>query len=220
LLKEEINHIKGNLQQKDIISLVQNTTIPDSFKKAHPFSLKEINISSTRPSDPKSISAINKFKYQKWFIFITLAIENFKTTLTAMIDSGADHSVIKDGISPTKYYEPTKENLITANGSPLKVMGKLTKTSICNGKICFKHQFIVVDNLNTNVILGIPFLTQIYPFWVNSDGINTKIMGQRILFKFTTPVRYRELNNLQTNSIYQKIDLIQKKTKQNPISQR
>ena len=121
-----------------------------------------------------------------------------------MVDSGADHSVIRDGIIPTKYYEPTNEKLVTANNSPLRVMGKITKLSICNEKICFKHQFIIVDDLNTDVILGIPFLTQIYPFWVDSNGLGTKIMGQRFLFKFITPIKYKELNTLQNNSIQRK----------------
>jgi len=128
-----------------------------------------------------------------------------------MIDSGADHSVIRDGIFPTKYYEPTKEKLITANDSPLKVMGKLTKISICNEKFCFKQQFIVIDNLNTDIILGIPFLTQIYPFWVTSKVLGTRVMGQEIIFKFITPIQYKELNTLQTNSIYHSINLIHRK---------
>jgi len=180
-LKQEIKHIKGNLQQEDIISLIQNQT--DKGEKftttsdSPPFSLNKINISTIQPPNPKLISTIEKFNYQKWFIFITLIIDNSKVTFTAMIDSGADHSVIRDGIFPTKYYEPTKENLIAANNSPLKVMGKITKILICNKKICFKHQFIVVDNLNTDIILGIPFLTQIYPFWIDSKGLSTKIIG-------------------------------------------
>ena len=128
-----------------------------------------------------------------------------------MVDSGADHSVIRDGIFSTKYYEPTNEKLVTANDSPLRVKGKLTKTSICNDKICFKHQFIIVDDLNSDVILGISFLTQIYPFWVDSKGLGTKIMGQKILFKFITPIQYKELNTLQTNSIYHSVNLIQTK---------
>ena len=136
-----------------------------------PFSLNEITISTTEPSNSKFISVIKGFNYQKWFILITLAVNNSKVTFTAMIDSGADHSVIKDGIFPTKYYEPTNEKLVTANNSPLKVMGKLTRITICNEKIYFKHQFIIVDNLNTDVILGIPFLTQIYPFWTDPNGL-------------------------------------------------
>jgi len=88
-------------------------------------------------------------------------------------------------------------------------MGKITKLSICNEKICFKHQLIIVNDLNTDVILGIPFLTQIYPFWIDSNGLGTNIMGQKILFKFIIPVKYEELSTRQTNSIYQSINLIQ-----------
>ena len=36
-------------------------------------------------------------------------------------------------------------------------------------------------------------------------------MGQKILFKFITPIQYKELNTLQTNSIYHSINLIQRK---------
>ena len=90
-------------------------------------------------------------------------------------------------------------------------MGKLTKISICNEKIYFKHQFIVVNDLNTDIILGIPFLTQIYPFWIDSNGLGTKIMGQSILFNFIIPVRCKEVKTLQTNSIYHNINLIQRK---------
>ena len=36
-------------------------------------------------------------------------------------------------------------------------------------------------------------------------------MGKKILFKFITPIKYRELNTLQTNSIHQSINLIQRK---------
>jgi len=220
-LKEEIQHIKEDLQHvktKNLANETQMCIIQHNINKGKeiaieepPFSLNEITISTTEPSNSKFISVIKGFNYQKWFILITLAVNNSKVTFTAMIDSGADHSVIKDGIFPTKYYEPTNEKLVTANNSPLKVMGKLTRITICNEKIYFKHQFIIVDNLNTDVILGIPFLTQIYPFWTDPNGLGTNIIGQKILFKFITPTQYKELSTLQTNSIYQSINLIQTK---------
>ena len=223
-LKEEIKIIKQNLAQMETKNLAYDTqiciiqaqlnkgkeiaTISNPLEENPPFPLDEITISTNEPYDSNFISTIKGFSYQKWFVFITLRIYNSKSNFTAMIDSGADHSVIRDGIFPTKYYEPTSEKLVTANDSPLKVKGKLTKTSICNNKVCFKHQFIIVDDLNTDVILGIPFLTQIYPFWVDSTGLGTKIMGEKILFKFITPIKYKELNTLQTNSIYQSINKI------------
>lgn len=74
---------------------------------------------------------------------------------------------------------------------PLHVKGKLNNASICNGSFCFKHQFIIVEDLNIDVILGTPFLTQIYPFWVNESGVGTKIMGTSVIFKFLSPVRHK-----------------------------
>ncbi|KAI5663559.1 hypothetical protein M9H77_22882 [Catharanthus roseus] len=99
----------------------------------------------TNPQDSKFISIIDKITFQKWNIYVTISIGNFKATFTAMVDSGADQSCIKDGLIPTKYYVPTNKSLVTANGMPLQVKGKLVKTAICNDHYCFKHQFIVVN---------------------------------------------------------------------------
>ncbi|KAI5670963.1 hypothetical protein M9H77_11327 [Catharanthus roseus] len=98
----------------------------------------------TNPQDSKFISIIDKITFQKWNIYVTISIGTFNATFTAMLDSGADQSCIKDGLIPTKYYVATNESLVTANGMPLQVKGKLVKTAICNDHYCFKHQFIVV----------------------------------------------------------------------------
>ena len=104
----------------------------------------------------------------------------------ALIDSGVDQNWIKRGIIPTKYYERTKEHLASANGEPLSIKCKLNKGYIQNNDYCFKNIFLIVDNITNDVILGTPFLTQIYPFYVNEFGVHTTIMGKRISFNFLT----------------------------------
>ncbi|KAI5671803.1 hypothetical protein M9H77_12167 [Catharanthus roseus] len=75
----------------------------------------------TNPHDSKFISIIEKITFQKWNIYVTISIGNFKATFTAMLDSGVDQSCIKDGLIPTKFYVATNESLVTANGMPLQV---------------------------------------------------------------------------------------------------
>jgi len=62
--------------------------------------------------------------------------------------------------------------------------------------------------MTSDLILGTPFLTQIYPFYVNEVGSHTKIMGKTILFRFLTAAKQREIANLQSTSIYKQINSI------------
>jgi len=62
--------------------------------------------------------------------------------------------------------------------------------------------------MTSDLILGTPFLTQIYPFYVNEIGLHTKIIGKTISFKFLTAAKQREIANLQSSSIYKQINSI------------
>jgi len=62
--------------------------------------------------------------------------------------------------------------------------------------------------MTSDLILGTPFLTQIYPFYVNEIGLHTKIMGKTISFRFLTSAKQREIANLQSSSIYKQINSI------------
>jgi len=114
---------------------------------------------------------------------------------------------------PTKYCEKTNEGLSSANGTPLTISYKLNKGYIKNNNYCFKNTFLIVDNITSDLILGTPFLTQIYPFYVNESGLHTKIIGKTISFNFLTAAKQKEIANLQASSIYKQINTIQIKTK-------
>ena len=161
------------------------------------------------------LQTILKVTFQKWYSFVKLVVNDFSINAVALIDSGADQSCIKGGIVPTKYCERTKEQLVSANDEPLSIHYKLNKGYIQNNDYCFKNIFLIVDNITNDVILGTPFLTQIYPFTTNEMGIHTSIMGKPITFKFLTSAHQKEILELQTSSIFKQINILQ--TKQNQI---
>jgi len=47
--------------------------------------------------------------------------------------------------------------------------------------------------MTSDLILGTPFLTQIYPFYVNGIGLHTKIMGKTISFNFLMLAKQKEI---------------------------
>ena len=102
-------------------------------------------------------------------------VEDFSTNIVALIDSGADVNCIKREIVPTKYCEKSNEGLASVNGTALTINYKLNKGYIKANDYCFKNTFLIVDNMTSDLILGTPFLTQIYPFYVNEIGLHTKI---------------------------------------------
>ena len=63
------------------------------------------------------------------------------------------------------------------------------------------------------MILGTPFITQIYPFTVNDKGITTSILGQNVTFEFVNPPLIKDINNLKDLSI-SNINLINYKKRQ------
>jgi len=115
---------------------------------------------------------------------------------------------IKRGIIPTKYCEKTNEGLSSANGTPLTISYKLNKGYIKNDGYCFKNTFLIVDNMTNDPILGTPFLTQIYPFYVNETGVHVKLMGKTISFNFLSTAKQKEISQFQSSSIYKQINTI------------
>ena len=59
----------------------------------------------------------------------------------------------------SKFQSNPFKNLKTANGSGLKIIGKVEIPIEIDNKIV-KHPFFVIDNLNENCILGIDFITK------------------------------------------------------------
>ena len=106
---------------------------------------------------------LQQVTYQKWYIKITLVI-NEEYTITnaiALVDNGADLNCIQEGIVSTKYFEKTMQSLTSASGSQMTIQYKLSDVYICNQGVCIPSTFLLVRNLQQQVILGTPFFKSI-----------------------------------------------------------
>ena len=68
---------------------------------------------------------------------------------------------------------------------------------------------MLVKNISHQIVIGTPFLTQLYPFQVDSQGLRTKYNNQEILFEFIKGIEVKEINQVQDF-----ISLLQQKQKQ------
>ena len=61
------------------------------------------------------------------------------------------------------------------------------------------------------LILGTPFITLLYSFQVNDEGVKTTILGNNIFFPFIYPLTEKEIHQVQSDLINKRINLIQRK---------
>ncbi|KAL6332997.1 hypothetical protein AAG906_020015 [Vitis piasezkii] len=101
----------------------------------------------------------------------------------------AAENCLQEGLVPIPLCEETSQSLFGANGKRLAIKYKLTNVHIRNHDICIKQTFILVKDLKEKALLGIPFLSSIYPLWVDNQGIRTKLFDKEILFEFANPSR-------------------------------
>jgi len=109
---------------------------------------------------------------------------------------------------PIEYCVPLSLNL-RANGSSLDVLYKIKRGYIRNQNYYFKNIFTVVKNITNDIILGILFLTQICLFYIDKNGVHTKVLDQVITFAFISSTKQQELSRLQKSSIFTQINAIQ-----------
>ena len=121
-----------------------------------------------------------------------------------MIDSGAALNCLQEGLVPTQLYEKTRQTLFGANGKKLTIKYKLSDAHICNQGICIKQTFILVKDLKEKTLLRVPFLSSIFPMWVDDQGIRTKLLDKEILFEFANPPGERRINTLKDRVIMAK----------------
>ena len=147
---------------------------------------------------------------QRWYTKITLKINpDFQSTFIALIDSIPDLNCIQEGLIPTVYFVKTSQRLSTASNVPLKVQYKIPQGHIYKDGICIKTSFLLVKNISHQIVLGTPFITQLYPFHIDSQGVQTTYKSQQILFEFFKGIEIKEINQLQDH-----INLLQQKQQQ------
>ncbi|RVW83333.1 hypothetical protein CK203_038862 [Vitis vinifera] len=82
----------------------------------------------------------------------------------------AAENCLQEGLVPIPLCEETSQSLFGANGKRLAIKYKLTDVHIRNHDICIKQTFILVKDLKEKALLGIPFLSSIYPLWVDNQA--------------------------------------------------
>ena len=111
---------------------------------------------------------------------------------------------LQEGLIPTQFYEKTKQDLFGANGQDLNINYKLSDAHICNQGVCIKQTFILVKDLKEKALIRIPFLSSIFPIWIDKQGIRTKLFGRNILFGFANPPSEININTLNDQVIVAK----------------
>uniref|UniRef100_A0A7N0V222 CCHC-type domain-containing protein n=1 Tax=Kalanchoe fedtschenkoi TaxID=63787 RepID=A0A7N0V222_KALFE len=192
-LKIEINNLKDEIK---IVSKLEDKTPTDL-------------INPNEPLEEGFLSVINMITAFKFHIKIKLLINNsFIIELITLIDSGADVSVIQEGLIPTKYFEKTTHSLRHAGGEKLQIDFKIPKAYICNNKVCIPESFLLVKNITNQVILGTPFLKQIFPIThIDDKYFEGTFQNQKVQFQFITEPQTKVLNEIK-DIIFQKYNQI------------
>ena len=151
------------------------------------------------------MNTVNRVIFQMWEVSLTIVVKNkFVFYIVVLIDLGAALNCLQEGLVPIRFYEKTKQTLFGANGKKLAIKYKLSNAHVCNQGICIKQTFILVKDLKKKALLGVPFLSSIYPTWVDDQGIKTKLLNKEILFEFANPLDERNINTLRDQVIQAK----------------
>ena len=203
-LQEEIKQIK--VQIEEIKSSTQNI----DFRLTNLENQKEVLSNETNEEFETFVHSMTIVQKQRWYTKIILKIKpNYQATFVALIDSGVDLICIQEGLIPPVYFVKTSQRLSTGSNDPLKVQYKIPQGHICKNGICIKTSFLLVKNISHQIVLGTPFLTQLYPFQMDKQGLKAKFNNQEILFEFIRGIEVKEINQVQDF-----ISLLQQKQKQ------
>ena len=144
------------------------------------------------------MNTVSKVIFQRWEVSLTIVIKNkFAIDIVVLIDSGVDLNCFQEGLVPTQLFEKTRQTLFGANGKRLAIKYKLSNAHICNQDICIKQTFILVKDLKEKALIGAPFLSSIYPMWVDDQSIRTKLLDKKIIFEFVNPPDVKNINTLK-----------------------
>ena len=202
-LQEEVKQMKIQIEELKLFNQNIDTRITNLEHQ------KEVLTSETNEDLETFVHSMTIVQKQRWYTKITLKINpNYQGTFIALIYSGADLNCIQEGLIPTVYFVKTSQRLSTASNDPLKVQYKIPQGHICKTGICIKTSFLLVKNI-IHQILGTLFLTQLYPFQIDKQGLKTKYNNQEILFEFIRGIEVNEINQVQDF-----ISLLQQKQKQ------
>jgi hypothetical protein len=61
----------------------------------------------------------------------------------------------------------------------MQITFEISKAHVCQDNVYFKTSFVLVKNMTDKVILGLPFITLLYPFTTDHDGLITYPMDEK-----------------------------------------
>jgi cell division septum initiation protein DivIVA len=211
ILKEENQELKQRVNLLKIEHKLKSADSSCNDSEAEPEPKPEDTASQF---EENCLSLINRIHIRKWYSKVKIKIQDFELSIVVLIDTGTDLNYIQEGLVPTMYYSKSKETLSSANGSKIQITFEISKAHVCQDNVCFKTTFVLVKNMTNKVILGLPFITLLYPFTTDHDDLITYPMDEKVKFKFLAKPKLSQLNAYKRNSISKSINLIKSKTQQ------
>ncbi|KAL4183005.1 hypothetical protein AMTRI_Chr11g95990 [Amborella trichopoda] len=206
-IKNEVFQLKNRIKSLELQQLSQHDTDTDeiefdqlmTYEPDPPSDIPETSEAKPHIITIPSVNLIDKIIIQKWFVQVKIIVaKDYSFETSALIDSGADLNCINEGLVPSKYFDKTTQILNTADGSRLFIKYKLSNASVCNNHQCLNTPFIMVNGLSQAVILGVPFLTLLYPLTIDQTRISSTIQNIPIHFNFIHKPKLKELNNVKS----------------------
>ena len=74
----------------------------------------------------------------------------------------------------------------------MEIHYQLPKAHVCNNGIYLVNDFVITEDITEDIILGIPFVNQIRPYWSDYDGIRTTLLNQNLFFPLLRPLSQEE----------------------------
>jgi hypothetical protein len=176
ILKEENQELKQDVNLLKIEHKLKSAASSLNDSEAEPEPKPE---GTTSQFEENCLSLINWIHIRKWYSKVRIKIKDFELSVVVLIDTGADLNFIQEGLVPTKYYSKSKETLRSVNGSKMQMTFEISKAHGCQDNVCFKTTFALVKNMTGKVILGLPFITLLYSFTTNHDGLITYPMDEK-----------------------------------------
>ena len=207
-LRRDLHDLRTNnktLEQEFLFSKFKNcfqehNSDNEDNKSEHSFEAKSNN--NLISNDAKIISLINKIIPPKWYVRVHIVVaQDYSFDAIALIDSGADLNCIQEGLIPNKYFENSTEKLNSASGSKLQINYELNNIHVCQNDVYFHIPSVLVKNMTDKVIFGIPFISMIYPFKAELDGVSTVKMGVPVKFHFASKFEI-DVSKLSLNLIH------------------
>jgi hypothetical protein len=109
-----------------------------------------------------------------------------------LLDSGADIECLLSDIVTVKLWEKCATLAKGVDGNPLDTSLLVRDIHVCkdNLDLCIAFDFVLLNYFHHEVLRGIPFLSEITPFYTFSHGIRGR--GQKVFFQFiSAPISSR-----------------------------